>query len=223
MVLSVPLLRALATANKSMVGKSPTLTGFAPEPSKVGRAVSQEWEAVKQFALNANPNGAWSYGSATAAGGTFTLLPMKANPCLATGLVCWENSAGFPSYAAVVRNTTGAPVNYATIVAPANLLWLAIQANEVVVRWTAPATGEYLAAGTFSGIDTGQAPVSVMVYVNGAVSAQSTISSYGQSYSFKTGALALKAGATIDFAGAFTTNDSYDNVGLTTNVYQLMN
>ena len=133
--------------------------------------VTETWNAVKQFSLASNPNGAWSYGYANVAGGAFTRLAFPSKPCTATnttGLKCWTDDGSNPNFAGVFGNYSGSTVDYLTIVMPPNVLWLAIQANEVVTRWTAPSAGEYSVAGSFTGIDTGQAPVSVGVYLNGS-------------------------------------------------------
>jgi hypothetical protein len=174
------------------------------------------WNAVDDFSITSNPHGVWSYGWAASFEGTFTRLATPQNPCVGvTGLICWWNGAGLPTGAQVIRTTTQAPVNYLTIVAPTDMLWLAVESNEVIVRWTAPATGTYSIGGSFTGIDTGQASVNVGVYQNGTTAlAQGNISAYGQVYAFNIPSVALTKGTTIDFIGVDTDSPYNDSVGL---------
>lgn len=180
------------------------------------------WSAVSGFSVASNPHGVWKYGWATSFGGRFTLLTTAQNPCLGvTGLVCWSNDASLPTGAQVIRNTTQEPIDYLTIVAPPDMLWLAIEGNELIVRWTAPATGTYSIDGSFTGIDTHGASVNVGVYQDGSTAlAQGNIAAYGQTYAFNTSSVELAAGTTIDFIGVYTDTPYYDSVGLIATIYQ---
>ena len=70
-------------------------------------ASAAAYNAVADFSLAANPNGAWSYGSLSAfTGGTFSLYTVKATDANFTGSQLWENGQSAPNTAAVLKNTT---------------------------------------------------------------------------------------------------------------------
>jgi hypothetical protein len=182
------------------------------------------WNAVSDFSITSNPHGVWGYGWATSVGGMFTSLATPQDPCLGlTGLICWWNGiSSVPNGAQIIRNTTQEPIDYLTIVAPQDMLWLAVESNEVIVRWTAPATGIYLISGSFTGIDTHGASVNVGIYQDVAAAlAQGNISAYRQTYAFNLPGVHLAAGTTIDFTGVYTDTGDYDSVGLIATIYEV--
>jgi len=200
-----------------------TVGGLATSTTSFTVTSGTCWNAVGDFSVTSNPHGVWSYGWATAFEGTFTSLATSQNPCLGiTGVICWWNGDGLPTAAQIIRDTNQAPVSYLTIVAPTDMLWLAIEGNEVIVRWTAPAAGTYSIGGSFSGLDTGQASVNVGVYQDGTTAlAAGNISAYGQQYAFNIPSVTLTAGTTIDFIGVDAVTPYNDSVGLIATIAQV--
>lgn len=181
--------------------------------------VTTYWDVVQNFSLNSNPNGAWSYGEEPDGGGAFSLFT-SGTTCFTDG-PCWWNGLSDPSSDAVELNTSAYEQHVLTIIAPDNELWMAPENNMVVVRWTAPVTGEYWIFGEFQGIDLNLPTVTVQVVKNGTdVLYSGTISTFGVFNTFNLSKLQLKAGTTIDFTASANTVNS-DNIGLAATIDQI--
>lgn len=181
--------------------------------------VTTYWDAVQNFSLNSNPNGAWSYGEEPDGGGAFTLFTTNTN-CF-TEVPCWWNGINYPASDAVALNTSAYEQHVETIIAPNDELWMGPENNMVVVRWTAPVTAEYWIFGEFQGIDLNLPVVTVTIVENGTDSLFSgTISTFGYFETFNLSNLHLKAGTTIDFTASAGTVNS-DNIGLAATIDQI--
>jgi hypothetical protein len=185
----------------------------------------KSWNAVNDFSITSNPYGVWSYGYATSFGGTFTLLAATQNPCVTSPLVCWWDGDALPLSATVLYNPGPGAVSFNNVVLPHNMLDIDGEEYEIIVRWTAPASGSYAIEGSFNGVGAtgcGQSSVNVGVYQDVTTAlAQGNISSYGQQYAFSIPSAVLAAGTTIDFTGALTNTPYCDGVGLIATVYRV--
>jgi hypothetical protein len=158
------------------------------------------WDAVNDFSLSSNPNGAWSYGTlSNGTSGTFTAFTS------ATGnsfVINWGTSTS-----AVTKNITSGTYDYYTNVLPTNVLMLSPGSPDADVRWTAPVTGDYSCSGVFSRVDT----TNYNAVDVGVSESQITMFevdnfiTYGVSEPFNFGDLYLTAGTTLDF-WAYTPN-----------------
>ncbi|MGA2136977.1 MAG: IPT/TIG domain-containing protein [Bryobacteraceae bacterium] len=207
---------------KALAGKIQIFLGTkeVAASSAVFYTVLQTWDAVKNFSDTANPNGAWTYGYASKLEGTF--LPFTTNFTSGT-TIGWSNNGAFPNYAGLaLDNTPYTLFNSNTIIIPVGVLALGIQQDAVLLRWTAPATGTYSIIGSFQGIDLHLPVVDVGVYENGnTVLYSNSLSFFGDLLTFDVSNIALVAGATIDFAGAYTTTPSEDNATVTATINQV--
>ncbi len=188
--------------------------------SNVFYTIVQSWDAVKDFSDTANPNGAWSYGYATRLEGTF--LPFTSNFTSGT-TIGWNDNGSYPNYAGIALNNTPYTLdNSSTIIIPVGVLALGIQQNAILLRWTAPAAGNYSITGSFQGIDLHLPVVDVGIYENGnTVLYANSLSFFGDLLTFNIPNLTLAAGTTIDFAGAYTNTPSEDNATVTATIDQI--
>ena len=191
--LAPPVLHWLA--RHSLIGKIAATMAAMLVLSAQPSVASSYYDAVKNFSIKSNPSGPWSYLSAG--------LPLsyKANSIQGIkGLPYWYSSRqSCCDNAYVVRNKTGATLDYLTIVSPVDHLWFDPQSNpDVTVRFQAPTSGAYVFLGDFLGIDTDEASHPVQINKNGVEAFSGTIASYGQSLPYRL-KVTLSAGDTIDF------------------------
>jgi hypothetical protein len=100
-------------------------------------------------------------------------------------------------------------------------LYLAPEANVVVARWTAPATGKYWILGEFEGLDLSLPNVTVAIYENGTtILFDNSLTFFGDDVTFNLSGLTMREGTTIDFV-ATSTDAANDNVGLAATIDQL--
>jgi len=182
---------------------------------------AQSFNAVQDFSLNSNPNGAWSYGYTPTRGGALTLFTDKSTvfPRLnCPGFNAWY-AANLPlQLPSVIKNVTGAtqPCT-AGIVQPADVLNLhpGSRGENSVVRWTAPASGQLTIQGKFTAVDS-IATTDVAVLLNSnTVLFSGDINGAGSSLPFSL-TQTVKAGDRIDFSVGFGKNGNFfsDSTGL---------
>jgi hypothetical protein len=154
--------------------------------------MSVNFNAALDFSTLQNPNGVWTYQTN---GVPYTFSGTG------SGYDFWAVD-GTAGSAAVLFNTTGAPVPIGTVTLPPDQLGLDPGTDsDSTVRFTAPAKAYYAVTGGFAGIDTSQTPHLVGVIAAGRTFFQSSIDTYGQSASFML-VILLKAGETIDFVNS---------------------
>jgi len=188
--------------------KSTLISTFATLLSLVVIALpssAQSYNAAGDFSATSNPNGAWSYGYSFGVGSTFHLdttnTALYAPGVPLSGWLGNENSVPFTGYPYVVHNGTAGPVsiNVNTVYQPGQLGLHPGDSNEVsVVRWTAPFSGTFSIATTFSGLSSVGDSADVHILHNGSSLFNSTVigSPSPASYSAPQSIL---AGDTIDF------------------------
>jgi hypothetical protein len=147
------------------------------------------YNAVDDFSLIGNPNGAWSYGTLSSfTGGTFTLYNVGQ---AFSDYSVWGNGGTYPNSAGVYNSTP-----------PSGMLHLDGENFISDVRWVAPSAGTYDVAGYFQRVDPAGVPVSVRIIENGTTTlfALDGFTTYNVPQEFNLSNLTLSAGATLDFA-----------------------
>jgi hypothetical protein len=186
--------------------KSVLLSTFATLLSLVVLArpsAALSYSTAGDFSSSSNPNGAWSYGWSYGVGSAFSLDTTNTASLAGLALDGWMgnlNPAPGANWPYVVRNSTAHPVtnNVTTVYQPGQLGLLAGSSNEdSVVRWTAPFSGTFSIAATFSRLDTVFGS-SAQVYIlhNGSSFFNSGVNPGPASFS---GLQSITAGDTIDF------------------------
>jgi hypothetical protein len=181
-------------------------------------AQAASYNAVTDFSLAGNPNGVWSYGYGV--GGTsFAPMNTTSTSCISfSGTSCYSVGGSLPI---VGENVTGAPLTVGgTATIPTNVLWMHpgdADNLDSILRFTAPAAGDYNFAGAFSRLDfTGNGNgVVVSVFDNGFLQFSSLLTTpvYGNSVSFNQN-VTLGAGDVLDFAVSRNGSYFYDSTGL---------
>ncbi|MEA5533810.1 PEP-CTERM sorting domain-containing protein [Crocosphaera sp. XPORK-15E] len=177
------------------------------------------FDAATDFSATNNPNGVWSYGDSNTLGSVFNLYTNKYTDV--TGLDVWFGSdAATPTNPAIVQNPTASTVtNICCQLLPGQLsLHPGPQGQYSIVRWTAPHSGLFSLATTFSGTDfVGPTSTDVHVLSNGTSLFNDFVNGFGSpsAKNFST-TLSIAVGDTIDFAVGFGNNGNFfsDNTGL---------
>jgi hypothetical protein len=158
-----------------------------------------DYDAVKDFSTQSNPNGVWSYGYLTAWGAPFTLFGWG-GMCDISGISWWfiSNCDGLTS---IAHNDTSQTVCWATVCESPNWLLLnPINGQLSVLRWTGSSSGRFLFHIEFVGLDRGY-PTTTNVYVlrnSRRLLLKAPITSYQWPLLFEPDAWTLSAGDTID-------------------------
>lgn len=162
-----------------------------------GRASAQVYDAVANFSTNSNPNGVWSYGWATSAGGPFQLMTTLS----AYGTIAgYNNGLSLPDTCAVDYGFGGGVTN-GTVVWLPDTLHMDPQSYAAIVRFTASTNGTYQIQGLFRLQDTNTKAhyLNILLRTNIAVYYFNTTGGQLNSeypYSFQ---LNLLQGDTLDF------------------------
>jgi hypothetical protein len=168
------------------------------------------YDAAGDFSLSSNPNGVWSYGWSTNLGSAFQLDTTNTTAWASGPLSGWLDGRTSDFYPLVLHNgTTGVVTSGSTVYQPGQLAEHP-GANDqyCIVRWTAPYSGTFSIAATFTGLSAIGDSVDVHILHTGSSIFNSGV--YGSpspaSYS---GALSVNLGDTIDFAVGFGTDGNY--------------
>ncbi len=166
------------------------------------------YDAAADFSTTANPTGVWSYGQYNSSGvdpTTFTLyanhgdVGMAAGAPALDGLTGWWNSPVDPN---VIKNTTN--TTYADSPSTGHNFWLPGELTlgpymgPSAVRFTAPVTGNYEIAATFSPSQSINTPPTAYVFENTTQLGSGSTTPTPYVYN-SVGTLLLTAGTTIDF------------------------
>ncbi len=177
------------------------------------------YDAAADFSTSNDPNGVWSYGWSTTLGSAFTLDTSNTTAAYGlTGLGGWfmgpGPEGGIPS---ALLNSTANPILLPpfTNFQPGQLTLNMFQSTYSVLRWTAPSSGSFSIAATFSGVSTIGDSADVHVLLNGVSIFDSTVFGFPSPTSYS-GTLNLASGDTLDFAVGFGSdgNDHEDTTGL---------
>lgn len=188
---------------KRVCGQLLLAIGFGVALTSIARAQTV-WTLTGDFSATSNPAGAWSYGSATTAGGAFTVYP---NFTSSNGISTWTTPSSYPS---INFNPASSSVQVGTVLWPANSIIQHPGPNGelAVARWTAPASGNFSLSATFTSGDVFGATTNVFVMRNGVALGSGNVDA-SNSYTFSVGSVALGSGDFVDFLVGFGTNGSY--------------
>jgi len=175
-----------------------------------------DYDAVRDFSIQSNPNGVWSYGWEATLGKSLNLYAVGDGTC-AQGLSFWRVSEDCQP-PDVGHNDTDKEICVSTFCVPAKYLHLhpGFSAELSVVRWTAPSTGRFQIEGAFMGLDwAGPTTTDVHVLVNSKKSLLSgPITSYKWPLTFNL-TVKVSAGDTVDFLVGWGKNDvNNDSTGV---------
>jgi hypothetical protein len=169
-----------------------------------GKLTTAIFDGAADFSATLNPSPPWTYGAGRTLG---SIVPFATR--VEAGLSGWIEAPGIPTFSgvpAVVLNRTTAPVG----LWPPGQLGFHPGANGEfgVIRWTAPAAGDYLLRVKFTGGDTATTDVHV---VRSALSLfAGDINGQGDSERFSA-TVTLGAGDTLDFAVGVGGNDYFSD------------
>lgn len=192
-----------------------TLAVLAPAASTDVSAQVTSWDAAANFSGTLNPNGAWSYGWSASRASTFNL---DTTATTVSGLNVWSSS--IPIEPDVAFNGTSGTINPSgTNPIPAGSVAFHPGPNgeNAIVRWTAPSTGSYDIAATFTGLDNFRGTTTDVAVMSGTTQLWvGEVTGFGATQTFAAGPLNLNAGDKIDFTVGYGTdgNYSYDTTGL---------
>jgi len=192
-------------------------------------APAQTYDAVKDFSIESNPNGTWSYGYLNSWGSSFNLFTARS-----TGGDCVPNEGTWSKVPdcstpspALAHNDTGKPICGTTWCNPP--IYVATTPGPncelTVVRWTAPSSGSFVTHVQFIGEDS-VFPTSTFVYVllnSKRLLLQAPINSYELPLSFEPEALGISAGDTIDLIVGCGADHSWvgDSTGVEMKIWSL--
>jgi hypothetical protein len=164
-------------------------------------SAASAYDAAADFSSSSNPNSPWSYGWSYGLGSAFNLDPINTNSWFGTGLSGWlgdpATSSGNPF---ILHNGTANPITAAfTTYQPGQLAEEGGQSNRIaIVRWTAPSSGTFGIAATFSGLSSLGDSSDVHVLHNGISIFNSNVTGSPSPTSYS-GPQTITAGDTIDF------------------------
>jgi len=180
------------------------------------------YDAAADFSIGSNPNGVWSYGWSVSLGSSFNLLTSNTSAAYGlSGLSGWRNSLTPGGEPSIQHNTTAS-----LILLPPFTTWqpgqLTINMNGTQygdLRWTAPSSGQFNIAATFSAASTIGGSSDVHILLNGVSVFDSAVNGYPSPTSYS-GTLSVAAGDTIDFAvgEGSNGNDHEDTTGLAASI-----
>lgn len=190
--------------------KSTLISTFATLLSLVVIArpsAAQSYNAAGDFSTASNPNGAWSYGWSSTLGSGFNLSSIATNGYAGLALDGWLGTSDASGTPYVLHNNTTHPVtNAVSVYQPGQLAeHPGSQGQYSIVRWTAPISGTFSIAATFSGLSSAGDSVDVHILHDGSSIFNSTVIGSPSPATFS-GLQSVLAGDTIDFAVGFGSN-----------------
>ena len=184
---------------------------------------SPDYDAVRDFSGQSNPNGVWSYGYLETWGAPFTLFPWGGT-CDIQGVTLWRIYDCNTESPSLIHNDTSEPVCWLTLCVPPNYLLLDPRSQLTTLRWVAPSSGRYLMHVMFGGLDwAGPTSTGVHVLLNSKKSLLSgPITSYAWPLTF-TQKGSMTAGDTVDFIVDWgkDADFGYDSTGLEVKIWKL--
>lgn len=203
-----------------LVGLSIMVLSLTP---LLASAQAPTYDAVRDWSIQSNPNGVWSYGYLTAWGAPFTLYTVEDQNN------CWPGTSRWTitecTAPTVSHNDTSKTICGETWCFPPSDLGVHPGPNGElsIVRWTAPSSGKYSMRVRFQGIDW-YFPTTTYVYVKlntNTFLLKAPITSYEQPLTFNPPAIELRAGATLDFVVDWGKDKSYigDSTGVEVKIW----
>lgn len=182
-----------------------------------------DYDAVHDFSITSNPNGAWSYGWLTALGSPlnlYTVIDTTSSPGVSAWLASGTYAAN-PPY--VAHNDTSGVVCNPVCFPPTYLHLHPGPLGELtVVRWTAPTSGNYVIQGRVQGLNPAGTTTTLYLVVNSQPPPLNiSVTGYRSPTSFHH-LFTVSAGDTIDIAIDYGSNSNYinDSTGIQFNITQ---
>ncbi len=202
---------------KTLIARGLFVVGLVTTMLVCNGNTAEIYDAVNDFSLSGNPNGAWSYGTLSSpTNGNFTSFATTATNVDFSGELIWSNGGVWPNFSGVVKNDTNGTVNWLSNVLPPNLLLLNPETLSADERWTSPSSGTYDVSGLFQRIDTTSSqPVTVGIVEDGTTTLFSATDfiTFNAQEPFNDDNLFLPAGTTLDFYSFATGEPAYIGVG----------
>lgn len=172
------------------------------------------YDAVAQFSIANNPNGAWTYGEGT--GPVFSSVFTKnsgnvpVEPISVPPTVQYWQSSNPSSLVPIVGKNSGPTTTCCnTVLIPPGVLWVHPgDSSDVIVQWKAPTAGTYDIASSFALLDNQPTGVLAEIFMNGVSLFNHVISSpaanlgtqvYGPAVNFALNDVSLHLGDTLSF------------------------
>ena len=173
-----------------------------------------DYDAVRDFSGQSNPNGVWSYGWETSFGAALTLYTDSDTTCR-PGLTVWSVVPGCDDNPVLAHNDSGKTVcdELNRTCYPANYLDLHPGPNGEysVLRWTAPISGWFMLETAFEGLDADNGGADVHILVRNHASLFSgPVNTYWVPLAYRT-RVKVSAGDTVDILVGFGQNGNYYN------------
>ena len=169
------------------------------------------FDVVADFSTNANPNGVWSYGWATAVGEPFQLLATSFQyPDIA--VVGWGNGLSEPDFCVIDNDFSSNSMQWLTVVFDPDTLHMDPQSYAVMARFTAPSDAGYQVSGLFRIQDTLSHAHDLTILANGVTTNYYDFTSggsYNSEYPFNFSTV-LTQGETMDFVVSCHNGDYYN-------------
>lgn len=173
-----------------------------------------DYDAFRDFSIQSNPNGVWSYGWEAALGEPLTLYTASDSDCF-QGLSIWRIQPGCQWAPLLAHNDTGKKLcdeQNVTCYPPAALSLHPGPSGEYsVLRWTAPVTGWFLIETAFAGLDADNGGTDVHILVrNKQALFSGPVNTYWVPLTYQT-RVKVSVGDTIDILVGFGQNGNYYN------------
>ena len=156
-----------------------------------------DYDAVRDFSIQSNPNGPWSYGYMTGSNSPFTLYTVPDTDCYPGYSFSGWHKEGACYIPFLLHNDSDKVICWETFCIPTTYLFLSPGPDNgsSVLRWTAPSSGRFLLEGKFVGLDCCTTSTYVHVLLNSKrCLLKAPITSYKWPLSFDPKALWLSAG-----------------------------
>jgi hypothetical protein len=178
-----------------------------------------QFDAVKDWSAQSNPNGTWSYGYVTSWGATFTLYEVSGSNW--PGISFWVRQLGVPPD--VGHNDTKKQICGETWCIPPKYLHFhpGPDGEISVLRWTAPDSATYTFRVRSEGLDW-LAPSTIFYIVQNSqeVLLQAPVNSYKQAAKWNPKPIRLTQGETIDFMVAVGDHYYCDSTGVAVKIWE---
>ncbi len=144
-------------------------------------AYNDNWDVARDFSRTVNPTGPWSYGWSATRGSAFNLFTTSTTH--GSGYDYWYVGAAPTAF----HNPTASPITHSgDVTVPAGTFGghSGAAGENSVVRWTAPAAGQWQISGAFTGVDQAPTTTDVAVLIGGIEQFSGNVTAYNVPQSF---------------------------------------
>jgi hypothetical protein len=192
--------------------------GIVMTLGSAAHAAQESWDAVGDFNITANSNGAWSYNWQLP-NGPLTPMAVAEHDCNEAGSDCWSRYGGGNWLPQIAKNVSGAEIQVPCCVFPLGVLNLhpGADGERAVLTWTAPATGTYQISGQYQIIDHTPTGVEVFVTQGSTVLLDKVLSSFARVAQFhykRTLTAGQQVSFSVDAHGNYASDSTALKVGI---------